>query len=125
MFLVAFLCLLVCLSACENISLHIIIVIYPMFKFKEHHKVTIDNNADKLTRTKWLTVFLLSNFTSVSCLGKCSSSNEDNGIKTKILTCLMICSNLLLLECTKITERSTCHGRVDTHGDDSTQHTRY
>ena len=31
--------LLVCLSAWENISLHIIIVIYPMFKFKEHHNI--------------------------------------------------------------------------------------
>ena len=39
MFLVAFLCLLVCLSALENISLHIIIVIYPMFKLKEHHNI--------------------------------------------------------------------------------------
>ena len=37
----------------------------------------------------------------------------------------MICRNLHLLEYTRITERSTCHGRVDTHGDNSTQHTRY
>ena len=39
LFLVALLCLLICLSVWENISLHIIIVIHPMLKIKEHHNI--------------------------------------------------------------------------------------